>query len=200
MSSHHIVRDEQEPAMLLAGKDEALLSIAKQLLEWSPTVLVAEQAMEEALMLGIKIDGVFCAPARVDLWREKLLEQAPIHLLSYAEGESVEIAALTWIAASQHRAVNILLDHMPATPMWEPFLPMIDVVVYTPRVRWTWLRTGHLEKWVPAGTAFEWGPQALEISGLTPQGLAVEEGLVCFKAEEAFWLGEKIPHLNVGNL
>ena len=58
MSSHHIVREKQEPALYihhLGNFDEENLG---QLLEWSPTIVVAASEYEKALSLGIKIDVV----------------------------------------------------------------------------------------------------------------------------------------------
>jgi thiamine pyrophosphokinase len=56
MSSHHIVREKQEPALLildLADFDEEYLG---QLLEWSPTILVTDETAEKLYSLGIKFD------------------------------------------------------------------------------------------------------------------------------------------------
>ena len=57
MSSHHFVKEKQEPALIIAdldGFDEEYLG---QLLEWSPTVLVPSHLVEKVISLGIKIDN-----------------------------------------------------------------------------------------------------------------------------------------------
>ena len=58
MSSHHIVREKQEPALLIMSLDGFLQENLGQLLEWSPTVIVAEEMYDHTESLGIKIDGV----------------------------------------------------------------------------------------------------------------------------------------------
>lgn len=58
MSSHHIVREKQEPALLIMSLEGFLTENLGQLLEWSPTVIVAEEMYEHTESLGIKIDGV----------------------------------------------------------------------------------------------------------------------------------------------
>ena len=55
MSSHHIIRDEQEPALLLMQTHHRW-DLINQLLEWSPTLIVFEQAAEEVLSRGVKVD------------------------------------------------------------------------------------------------------------------------------------------------
>lgn len=56
MSSHHIVRDDQEPALIIANGEACSLSLLNQLLEWSPLVIVLDSAIERVIELGIKID------------------------------------------------------------------------------------------------------------------------------------------------
>ena len=58
MSSHHIVREKQEPALLIMDLKGFLTENLGQLLEWSPTVIVAEEMYDHTESLGIKIDGV----------------------------------------------------------------------------------------------------------------------------------------------
>lgn len=56
MSSHHIIREKQEPALIIANGEACSMEILGQLLEWSPTVVVLDGAIKRVLDLGIKID------------------------------------------------------------------------------------------------------------------------------------------------
>ena len=56
MSSHHIVRDDQEPALIIANGAACSEELLGQLLEWSPLVIVLDSAIERVIKLGIKID------------------------------------------------------------------------------------------------------------------------------------------------
>lgn len=56
MSSHHIVRDDQEPALIIANGAACSEELLGQLLEWSPLVVVLDAAIERVLELGIKVD------------------------------------------------------------------------------------------------------------------------------------------------
>ncbi len=58
MSSHHIVRDKQEPALVIANGASCSFELLGQLLEWSPFVLVLDGALQRVLSLGVKIDAV----------------------------------------------------------------------------------------------------------------------------------------------
>lgn len=58
MSSHHIVRDFQEPSLLIADGEACGLGLLESLLEWSPVVVVLDSALPRVLSLGIKVDYV----------------------------------------------------------------------------------------------------------------------------------------------
>ena len=56
MSSHHIVRDDQEPALIIANGAACSDELMGQLLEWSPLVIVLDTAIERVIPLNIKVD------------------------------------------------------------------------------------------------------------------------------------------------
>ncbi|RFS15132.1 thiamine diphosphokinase [Emticicia sp. C21] len=56
MSSHHIVREKQEPALIIANGEACSFDLLGQLLEWSPFVVVLDQAIHRVIELGIKVD------------------------------------------------------------------------------------------------------------------------------------------------
>jgi len=56
MSSHHIVKDDQEPALIIANGADCNQELLGQLLEWSPIVIVLDSAISRVLELGIKVD------------------------------------------------------------------------------------------------------------------------------------------------
>lgn len=56
MSSHHIVRDDQEPALIIANGEACSRDLLDQLLEWSSLVIVLDSAIERVIELGIKVD------------------------------------------------------------------------------------------------------------------------------------------------
>lgn len=56
MSSHHIVKEKQEPALIIANGESCNFSLLEELLEWSPFVVVLDGALDRVLELGIKVD------------------------------------------------------------------------------------------------------------------------------------------------
>ena len=58
MSSHHIVIDGQEPALIIANGEIGDRKLIDQLLEWNPFVVVLDGALKKIQNLNIKIDLV----------------------------------------------------------------------------------------------------------------------------------------------
>ena len=56
VSSHHIVREKQEPALIIANGESCSSELLGQLLEWSPFVVVLDSAIHRVMSLGIKVD------------------------------------------------------------------------------------------------------------------------------------------------
>lgn len=57
MSSHHFVRDGQEPALIIANGASCSPDILNQLLEWNPYVLVLDGAIDRVMELNLRFDG-----------------------------------------------------------------------------------------------------------------------------------------------
>ncbi|GAA4447777.1 thiamine diphosphokinase [Ravibacter arvi] len=56
MSSHHFVREKQEPALIIANGQECSDELLGQLLEWNPYVVVLDNAIYRVMEKGIKPD------------------------------------------------------------------------------------------------------------------------------------------------
>ena len=56
MSSHHIVRDNQEPALIIANGADCSDALLQQLMEWSPYVLALDVAVHRLLARKLRFD------------------------------------------------------------------------------------------------------------------------------------------------
>ena len=194
MSSHHFVKEDQEPALLILNEKAISFERVQELLEWSPTVIVADQAIEKVIGWGVKIDLVLCAESKVDSYKESLSDQAPLQFISYRnENESISTTYF-FLKAEKYKAVNILIDHASQFDSIQTFTG-IDVEVFYQNKRWVYVHS-KFEKWVAMGTQFYIYPEPVTISidqnGLTKKLLCLRDGIVSIKSETAFWLGESL--------
>lgn len=58
MSSHHFVKEGQEPPLIVLDWSERLMELAQQLLEWQPKFVVAAHVLDHVVMDGFKPDAV----------------------------------------------------------------------------------------------------------------------------------------------
>lgn len=58
MSSHHFVKDKQEPALIIANGEACSIHLLEELLEWNPFILTLDGALDRIVDLGIKPDAI----------------------------------------------------------------------------------------------------------------------------------------------
>ncbi len=121
MSSHHIVREKQEPALLILGMDYFDPELLGQLLEWSPTVIATLQVAEKLNSLEIKVDRVISETTLGNLQSD--VKHIPIN------GDKALQAALQFLVSEGYMAVNIVTDEFALTD-YEPLVTQINLVLY----------------------------------------------------------------------
>lgn len=109
MSSHHIVRDDQEPALIIANGAACSEELLGQLLEWSPLVIVLDSAIERVLELGIKVDvllGDFDRGFDVNHYKES---QYPIEIIHTPNQDKTDLEkAFDYLIERKIPAVNVI--------------------------------------------------------------------------------------------
>jgi thiamine pyrophosphokinase len=177
MSSHHIVREKQEPALIIANGEACSPELLGQLLEWSPFIVVLDHAIYRVLDLGIKIDvwmGDFDQPHDVEMIRS---HQHPLEIINTPDQEKTDLnKAIEFLIERGFPAANIVwatgrrADHAITN--------ITDLVRYKHQIKLVLLDdyskifplTGTFEKWYTAGTPISLIPvgavEGIETSGL----------------------------------
>jgi thiamine pyrophosphokinase len=189
MSSHHIVRENQEPALLIFDSHAIHIKFVEQLLEWSPTIIVTEAAIDEVLSWGIKIDVALVS--NTYLVPQKLLNQSPISIIKH-NNISLQ-AAFSYIVQNNISALNALVNDITDIDFIASLSTSMDVVVFVNQVRYSLVRGGSYKKWLVQGTQLCIYPTIVfHASGLTQQLQAIATGMVKIDASCTFWVGELI--------
>jgi thiamine pyrophosphokinase len=145
MSSHHVVREKQEPALLVLGLDGFSEELFGQLLEWSPTVIVTEQTAEKVHAFGIKIDWVITNQPDEHL-------QSDVKFMP-AGADSLAEAALKYLVSHDYPAVNIVTDHLQLKD-YLFFTDKINMVIFHGNQKVYAVSSG-FSKWKPGGETIE---------------------------------------------
>lgn len=183
MSSHHIIREDQEPALLILEVHSIETEQVQELLEWSPTVMVAEQSLAEVLSWGIKVDIVIARDSSISTLAASLQEQSPVKFLSHNSHVKALSTALDYLIASRQKAVNVFTTE--SLESFESFLSL-DISVFQSGKRWSFIRNGSYEKWFPAGIIIRVRP-----SDGQPEIETDRDGIVTISREKGFWVSEE---------
>lgn len=154
----------------------------QELLEWSPTVIVSDKGLDEILNWGIKIDVVVAPADRIAELSGLLQDQFPLKLLSFNLPEEALSTALYFLIARKQKAVNIVArDPLES---FESF-SSLDISVFNQDKRWSFIRNGSYEKWLPAGRTLSVYPANNE-----PDLHTQQDGVVVIKRDGRFWVNE----------
>jgi thiamine pyrophosphokinase len=109
LSSHHIVRDDQEPALIIANGQECSQELLGQLLEWSPLIVVLDSAIERVMNYDLKVDvliGDFDRNFEVEKYRES---QFPIEIIHKPDQNKTDLEkAFDYLIERKIPAVNVV--------------------------------------------------------------------------------------------
>ena len=119
MSSHHIVREKQEPALYIHDFNDFDEEYLGQILEWSPTLIVAANQYEKAISLGLKIDVLFGND-------ETLITQENTKFVFSTTNHLQTV--VKYLIAEKYPAVNIISKENKFDDL-ACFLPEIDIVL-----------------------------------------------------------------------
>jgi thiamine pyrophosphokinase len=159
MSSHHIVRDDQEPALIIANGAACSNELMGQLLEWSPLVIVLDSAIERVLELGIKVDvllGDFDRGLNPEQYREM---QYPLEIVYTPDQDKTDLEkAFDYLVQRKIPAVNVIwatgrrADHtITNITNIVRYRDLLKIVVLDDNSK-VFLLPPKFEKWYPAAT------------------------------------------------
>lgn len=198
MSSHHIVRDEQEPALLILN-DHIDAELVGNLLEWSPTVIIDAKNASSLASHTFKIDVVIGTEDELAESKEKLAHMEPVKYLSKTEKDQTLLQTLYFLTAANYQAVNIIGKFdIKFTELLEPFLAKVTVVFYDTGIKWYRINDSTFNKWLPKGQKIKFLEGSIptshnNIEKKDNEWLVLNDGTVNLEfSEKGVWLGEAI--------
>lgn len=187
MSSHHIVKEKQEPALYVHEFGAFNEEYLGQLLEWSPTVIVAASQYEKVVSLDVKVDIVVGnLEAGVEL-------QENIRVIPQQKEGIAD--AMEFLVKEKYPAVNVVSEINSFDDL-TCYLPNINLVLFTEKAKYYAVKDG-FSVWKPAGTIFLIDIMSyFEAENLmqqeTSEFVVVEDGMVSFSF--------KAPYLFIGEV
>lgn len=177
MSSHHIVRDDQEPALIIANGASCSEELMGQLLEWSPLVIVLDSAIERVFGLGIKVDvllGDFDRGFNPEYYLE---QQYPLTIVRTPNQDKTDLEkAFEYLIEKGHKAVNVIwatgkrADHtITNITNIVSYRNQLKIVILDDHSK-VFLLPNKYDKWYTANTTLSLIPIG-KVSGITTKNL-----------------------------
>jgi thiamine pyrophosphokinase len=176
MSSHHIVKDGQEPALIIANGAACSTELLGQLLEWNPYVVVLDGAIRRVNELGVKVD-VLLGDFDSHEHAIDLLQQSNVEVLHTPDQNKTDLQkAIEFLIERKYSAVNIVwatgrrADHNLTN--------VTDIVRYKHQINIVMLDDyskifpvrNSFKKWYTQGSVISLMPVG-EVHGITTSGL-----------------------------
>ena len=177
MSSHHVIRDEQEPALIIANGEACSFELMGQLLEWSPLVVVLDSAIHRVLDLNIKVD-VLLGDFDRDFDAEKIRkEQYPLEIVYTPNQNKTDLEkAFDYLIKRGFPAANVIwatgrrADHTISNiTNIVRFREQLKIVIIDDYSK-IFLLPKTYEKWYPKGTPISLIPVGVAL-GISTQNL-----------------------------
>lgn len=180
MSSHHIVRDDQEPALIIANGEACSKELMGQLLEWSPIVIVLDSAIDRVLELGIKVDVLLGDFDRGLDPQQYADMQYPLEIVHTPDQEKTDLEkAFDYLIDRKIPAVNVIwatgrrADHtITNVTNIVRFRDKLKIVILDDYSK-IFLLPKKFEKWYPAATPISLIPIG-KVSGIHSNNLKYE--------------------------
>jgi thiamine pyrophosphokinase len=178
MSSHHIVRDDQEPALIIANGASCHEELLGQLLEWQPLVIVLDAAIERVLDLNIKVDVLLGDFDRGFDPNEILKSQFPIEIVHKPDQNKTDLEkAFDYLIERKIPAANVIwatgkrADHT-ITNLTNiiNYRNHLKIVIHDDHSK-IFLLPQKFQKWYPANTNISLIPIGI-VQGITTENLA----------------------------
>lgn len=160
MSSHHIVRDEQEPALVIHRFHGFSEEYFGQLLEWSPVVICCGPALDQILEQGVKIDLAIVPFEQTEKYQEALRGQEPVKIMSLSQPNYL-LTSLQLLQKEGHKAVNIITTSTLKDEVIESIIEYVqffDIVIFDESHRHLFINRAEFSKWLMAGSTISLTP------------------------------------------
>jgi hypothetical protein len=144
MSSHHIVKEKQEPGLYIHQLGDFNEEYLGQLLEWSPTLIVNASEYEKAISLGLKVDIVVN-----HLENPAALQENTKTIIGPGDDFNT---VLNFLISEKYPALNIIATENKLADL-SYYIPLIDLVLFN-GLRKTYAITSGFKVWRPKGSIY----------------------------------------------
>jgi len=180
MSSHHFVREKQEPALLILADRPIPLALMEELLEWCPMIMIDDRCLYLLNHQPIKLDYVLQCSLNTDDLLAMISFQEQVNTIDVRGKLNIAKDAVDVLVAKGHDAISILgMDEQEFKRLASEQSAEILIAYYHDRKVFS--LDHEFSKWKSAGAVFQFEPPPIGYQNLKKEGndfVVMDDGLV----------------------
>lgn len=150
MSSHHIIRENQESALFLVDSKAVKRELLESYFEWSPLIVTTEETFIQLNQFGYKIDALICERGFKINFETELAIQHPIDIITAGSSNQVIKEGINYLINKKAPAINIFLNTSVEKMMEiSHAFPKQKIVFVNQNKKVFVADEGKYEKWLP---------------------------------------------------
>jgi thiamine pyrophosphokinase len=194
MSSHHFVKEKQEPALLILSDTSFDKSVLEQLLEWSPIVIVEDKCLMQLNHEPIKIDYVLQTNLdllEIESW---ISFQDNVRIINSSNTENKITFLINILEQEDNQALSIIGHDVEQEQILKNYESKMNIIFYSNEYK-TYTKFEHFKKWKEAGSVFNIDSEILSLKNLLHENSfykVMEDGTVEINARAKMIIKEYI--------
>ncbi len=186
MSSHHFVKEKQEPAIFIHSEEDIDKELLGQLLEWCPYVIADEHILYYINHNPIKIDLVVqrdLADEEINTW---ISTQPNVAKLVLNDTDDKLISLITYLEKEKHEALSVIGCKEQSILNLLDINVGLDLIHYHTNYKEFFIKD-HFNKWKVEGSTFKIYIENPEVKNLKYENeywRVLEDGIVEIKSSK----------------
>ncbi len=180
MSSHHFVKEKQEPALLILSDTSFEKYILEQLLEWSPIVIVEDKCLMQLNHEPIKIDYVLQTDLDISEIEGWISFQDNVRIIDASKAENKITYLIDILEQEDNQALSIVGHKIEEEKILSSFESKMNIIFYSNKYK-TYTKYEHFKKWKESDSIFEIDAEIVSTKNLLQENTlykVIEDGTV----------------------
>lgn len=165
MSSHHFVKEKQEPALLILSDSSFERNILEQLLEWSPIVIVEDKCLMQLNHEPIKIDYVLQTDLELSEIESWISFQDNVRIIDSSNVENKIKFLIDILESEDNQALSIIGHSAIQEELLKTYESKMNIIFYSNDYK-TYSKFEHFKKWKESGSVFDIDAEIISIKNL----------------------------------
>lgn len=180
MSSHHFVKEKQEPALLILSDSSFEKNILDQLLEWSPIVIVEDKCLIQLNHEPIKIDYVLQTSSELTEIESWISFQDNVRVIDARNADNKIKFLIDILEVEGNKAISIIGHSNSNEEILVNENFSMNIIFYTDVYK-SYTKNKHFKKWKEAGSIFKLNAEIIDTKNLLHENSfykVIEDGTI----------------------